>query len=226
LEGQRLYNVRRIKRTLANSTVLVPGAQFQIKIVALAALCAGVGLHVQWQAYRNRRNAEVLLAGLRRLKVGESTVDDVQQLIRDQQQFVGQNTPFCHDEFCTYTFGYGNYDSTVDIYVLRSLQLWRFHLVAAPVALSADLLLRHNRLVQTSMLLDSQVSANVLDEVPDISPVKASYLVENSRPTQTTIYIKPSATVAQRESAYSFNLKCLDRLGGCTEKSQLFQNPL
>jgi hypothetical protein len=68
--------------------------------------------------------------------------------------------------------------------------------------------------------------ATVDDEVPDISPVNASYLVDNSRPSQTVIYIKPSATVGQREAAYSFNLNRLDRLGGCRDKGQLFQKPL
>lgn len=201
--------------------------RFAKVVVALflisTALLVGVGFHVQSQAYRHRKSAEILLAELQKLKVGESTINDVQQLVRSQSQFVSQDTPLCWEGFCTYTFVYGNYNSTVDIYALRWLGLWRFHLIAAPVAFVADLSFRRDRLVRASMLLNSQVSLNLQDEVSDISPVPASYVVDNSRPSQTVIYIKPDATAAQRETAYSFNLRCIDKLGGCSDKAQLFQ---
>jgi hypothetical protein len=72
------------------------------------------------------------------------------------------------------------------------------------------------------MSLDSRILATVNDEVPDISPVGASYLVDNSRRSEIAIFVKPNATAAQHEAAYAVGLACIDRLGGCPDRSQSF----
>jgi hypothetical protein len=41
-----------------------------IVLSALAAFCVASGFHVWWRAYRHRKNAEIVLAGLRKLKGG------------------------------------------------------------------------------------------------------------------------------------------------------------
>ena len=61
----------------------------------------------------------------------------------------------------------------------------------------------------------------VTDEAPEISPVAGSYVVDDARPQYFVIYLKPNATRSQREIAYSFNLKCLDKIGGCRDKYEL-----
>ncbi len=174
-------------------------------LVVLLALFATDTIYTHWQARQTKHRAEGFLADLRKLKVGQSTVSDVQRLVDAQKKFVHPYTPFCYQGFCSYGFSYDNYDSP-------------------PTGFNAELVLRNDLLVSISMGLQSgEFVANVQDEVPDISAVKETYLVEDSLPTQTTIYIKPHATPAQRGVAYSINVGCMYPLGSCTEKSQLFR---
>jgi hypothetical protein len=58
--------------------------------LVLVALCAGVGLYARTQASRSRRNAETLLAELRGMKVGETTREEVQRLVRIQRPYVSE----------------------------------------------------------------------------------------------------------------------------------------
>ena len=174
-------------------------------LVVLVGLLPSDTIYTHWQARENKRQAESLLAGLRKLKVGQSTVLDVRALVERRKKFITADTPFCYLGFCSYSFSFHNYDSP-------------------PTIFSVDLLLNNDLLVRVSMsLLSGQFIANVDDEVPDISPVKDTYLVEDSRPTETAIYIKPDATPAQHGIAYSINLGCIYPLGSCTEKGQLFR---
>jgi hypothetical protein len=200
------------------------GRGIAIVLLSLTILCFVVSIRVWWRAYSCRKSAVVFLGSLRKLKLGETTTEEVRILAREQAPFVTPDSPFYQGDFCTYSFLYSNYDSAPDSRAVVRLRLWRFRVVPPPTSFIATLDLRHNQLVRNRMSLQSAVLGTVEDEMPDISPVTMSYLVDNSVPSQIAIYLKPNSSAAQRESAYDFNLKCLDRLGGCTAKSQLFRS--
>jgi hypothetical protein len=113
--------------------------------LVLVALCAGVGLYARTQASRSRRNAETLLAELRGMKVGETTREEVQRLVRIQRPYVSEDTPFCKDGFCTYSFGYQTYNSAFT-YLFARLHPWHLYLAPEPAAFLVDLDVRDDRL--------------------------------------------------------------------------------
>jgi hypothetical protein len=197
-------------------------------VIMLSIACAGLCIFAKWQAHRSRVNAEQFLLGLRKLKVGVSTQEDVMQLVASVshgQGFLPTGvTPFCHNDFCSYSVLY--YNSFLSLHNLWRLHLWRLHLTPAPVYFSGDLDVQKQRLVRIEIYFSSDViprtaSASVTDEVPEISPVRESFSVHESRPSQIWIYIKPSASPAQRLAAYSFSLKCMDKVGGCPDAALL-----
>jgi len=199
-------------------------------LLVVAVLFLGACLYVKWQAYQTRRNAEVLLVELRKMKVGETTVEEVRQLAGGpQSRFLAKGSdPFCRGEFCTFTFGY--YTGILGRLTSWHLHPWRLYLTPAPVGFFANLDVYGNRLVRIRMLLSSDViprtvSANVTDEVPEISPVREPYIY-GSRNSEISIYLKPDATAAQREAAYSFNLLCMDEFGACPMKTLLLRKPM
>ncbi len=198
-------------------------------LLVMVVLFTGACLYVKWQAWQTRRNAEILLVELRKMKVGETSLEDVRQLVAStRSRFLAKGSdPFCQDEFCTFTFDY--YTGILGKLSFWHLHPWRLYLTPAPVGFSANLVVHGNRLVRIGMLLSSDVipytvSANVTDEVPEISPVHEPYIYE-LRQSEISIYIKPSATAAQREAAYSFNLHCMDEIGGCRDETLLLPKP-
>jgi hypothetical protein len=198
-------------------------------LLVVVVLFAGACLYVKWQAWETRRNAEILLVELRKLKVGETTLKDVRQLVaRTQSRFLAKGSdPFCQYGFCTFTFAY--YTGILGKFSYWHLHPWRLYLTPAPVGFLANLVVHGDRLVRIGMLLSSDVtplilSANVTDEVPEISPVHEPYIYE-VRHSEISIYIKPTATAAQREAAYSFNLHCMDEIGGCRDETLLLPKP-
>jgi hypothetical protein len=191
-------------------------------------LAAGMCLYVKWQAQQTRKNAEILLGELQQLRVGESTLGDLQRVAAgSQRRFLAKGTdPFCQERWCTYTFSY--YTTNLGRLALWRLYLWRIHLTPAPVAFVATLIADGDRLARIEILLSSDVktkslSATLDDEVPVVSPVSQSYLRQN-QPSHVSIYVKPEATPAERQGAYSFNMSCMDKLGGCGKTAELLPN--
>jgi len=195
-------------------------------------LCTAACLYVRWQAYQTRKNAEILLIQLRTMKVGSTTLREVQELaVGSQSRFLAKGVdPFCKDEFCTYSFGY--YTGVLGKLSFWRLHPWRLSLTPAPVAFSANVTLQRDRLVRIEMLLTSDViprtvSATVDDEVLEVSPVLEPYVYRQQpflygvQSSQISVYVKPSATMMQREAAYSFNLSCMDKFGGCHSPAEL-----
>ncbi|MFY9531583.1 MAG: hypothetical protein WBC04_10695 [Candidatus Acidiferrales bacterium] len=203
-------------------------------ISVLAVLFAAVCGYTKWQAYESRKGAEAFLADLRRIKVGEATLADVQQLARTHSRFLWKGDPYYKDEWWSVDFLYESYHGNNNILRrirLWRLDLWRFHLAPEDCIFTVSFDVHRDRLERTTMMLSSDYmprtfSATVTDEVPEISPVGQPYVVEDARPQYISIYIKPSATPAQRDYAYSFNLKCMDKIGGCRDKNELLLGPL
>jgi hypothetical protein len=206
------------------------GARFVFKsivciVISLAVLVASLCLYVKWQARRTSKNAEILLAELRKMEVGETRLDQVQRLAGGSQSrfLVKGIDPSCQGEYCTYAFGY--YTAILGKLTIWRLYLWRLYLIPAPVNFNVFLIVKRDRLVRIGMSLSSDVIprtvlASVTDEVPEISPVHESYSY-GKRLSEISVYIKPSATTAQRNAAYSLNLNCMNRIGGCLDASML-----
>jgi hypothetical protein len=193
----------------------------------LVAICTSVCLYVKWEAHQTKRNAEILLLELRRMKVGDSTLADIQRLAAgSQSRFLAKGTdPFCQGTFCTYAFDY--YTGLLGRLALWHLHPWRLFLTPAPVGFDATLIVQRDRLVRVEMLLTSDVipctvATSVDDEVPELSPVPQAY-VYSAQSSHISIYLKPTATAAQRNGAYSFNLDCMDKMGGCRHAAELLK---
>ncbi|MGH9679658.1 MAG: hypothetical protein ACRD4Y_06880, partial [Candidatus Acidiferrales bacterium] len=131
-------------------------------------------------------------------------------------------------------FEYDNYDGNDNPFLRRvliwDLRLWRLHLAPEQCGFSVDLDVDRQHLVRTIMDLSCDdmprtFMATVEDDVPEISPVSQPYVVDDARPLDISIYLKPGATQAQRDYAYSFNLKCMDKIGGCRDKHDLLSGP-
>jgi hypothetical protein len=125
--------------------------------LSLLVLCTCACLYVKWQTYQTKKNAGILLADLREMKVGDTTLDSVRQLAGGSQSrfLVKGIDPFCQDTFCTYTFGY--HTDILARLVLWHLHPWRLDLTPAPTDFHATLVVQGNRLVRVEMLLTSDI---------------------------------------------------------------------
>ena len=198
-------------------------------VVAVVMLFTSLLVYINFQAYKSRKSAEELLQDLRGMKVGETTRLDAQQLAHTHRFFLGKASPFQQNEWQTYSFFYESYDS--ESHLVRWIRLWRLHLWTfqlAPIECNFSATLDVNRdtldrvtMSMTSGIMPHPFTLTVTDEAPEISPVAGSYVVDDARPQYFVIYLKPNATRSQREFAYSFNLKCLDKIGGCRDKYEL-----
>src|SRR5712672_2671442 len=74
--------------------------------IILGFLCLAIGGYAEWEAYRTRKDAESLVADLRSLKVGESTLADIQRLPDAHPRFFVKQTSICNGDVCYFDFGY------------------------------------------------------------------------------------------------------------------------
>jgi len=200
-------------------------------LVLLVLLSATACMYVKWQAHHTRENAEAILQQLRQMRVGVTTDEEVRRLADSQSRFLVKGIdPFCQDKFCTYSFTYDT--SVLDKLAFWRISPWRVYLTPAQGVFVADVIVKSGYLVRIRMLLTSgviprEISANVEDNVPEISPIPTPYAY-NIQPSRSSnhewhvsVYLTPNSTVAQRDAAYSLNLECIERIGGCRDPKEL-----
>jgi hypothetical protein len=157
-------------------------------VMTLVTIFASLLVYVDFQAYKNRKCAEALLQDLRRMKVGETTRQDVQRVADTHRFSLGKSSPFQQDEWKTYSFFYASYDSESNlIRWIRPwrLHLWKFHLAPQECNFSATLdvnrdILERVTLSMTSGITPQTFTLTVTDEVPEVSPVAGFYVLDDA----------------------------------------------
>jgi hypothetical protein len=170
-----------------------------------------------WKAHSAERDAMILLSEVRKLTPGEATTADVESLARNHSSFFVKGSPSRSLNALYYDFLYDNW------------LLWKLR-VMPRVVFSIRLQVVDRRLDVIMVDIDSglfprpRYSATVFDFQQADYPGDPGYnLVRRNH--WISIRLKPTATPDQRKQAYSFNLKCLDRIGGCYDEKELLPGP-
>ncbi|MGA7218662.1 MAG: hypothetical protein WBX38_10130 [Candidatus Sulfotelmatobacter sp.] len=183
--------------------------------IAAAILFGVVSLWAKWQAYRAQTDARELVAELRGVRIGGSTLDDVGLVAARhthyRRSFLKPDPPACDngEDPCYFDFSYEN-----------SL-LARLHL--APVIRFGVRVQVHQRRVDaimedltcgngpsTSGVVINEGLQPFTDRTIDVSEF-------SNMPSITTVRLTPNAP--ERDQIYGLNLKCLDQIGGCPNRS-------
>jgi hypothetical protein len=173
------------------------------------------------QAYRARERGEAFLSNVRRLRVGQSTYDDVVAIetrYKSQSSFYGDR---CDRDLCDVDSLFGN--------------KWLYELGLVPGAMfTGGLRVRRGILTRISVSVDSNPRYNATTEEipadPGVSPYEfhgRSY-VESETYAFIWVRITTAASEEERQKAYAFNLACLTKLGGCKDANEIlpmFKHP-
>jgi hypothetical protein len=163
------------------------------------------------------------LADVSKLTLDRSTFDDAQKLaikyraaIAEEQNVVGDTALGCTPEHCEFKFFFHNN-------WLRRLRL------APPVWLRAGIGVSRGRIAYRHVELCSGEGAAYysayVTEVPNLPQPLKDYNVGRQWSSdikwRVSIEMTPAATAQEHGQAYRFNVRCLSRLGGCKDASEL-----
>ena len=188
-------------------------------LLLLAGLVyASLGTYGWWKAHLARTDAEILLSEVNKLRLGEATIADVESLARKHKSFLMKGSPSRRGKAQSFDFRYDNR-------LLRKLRL-------APEAIfGISLQFVDGSLDVISVGFESGISsapyfyrASVWEFPQEAYPGDPGFRLARGD-EWISIRLKPSATPEQRKQAYSFNLKCLDKIGGCHDEKELWSGP-
>lgn len=165
---------------------------------------------------RTRREAQAFLSELEGIKLGPSGYEQVQLIAARFRSHMANEAKPCTSSECSLTVKFEN------------TWLRRLH-IATWTTFGATLLVRNGELyyVSTGMALYSR--ERVITAETDFSEGGHgwdSYRIITKRwgdnqPWQAIVRVTPQATPSERKAAFSFNLNCLNKLGGCRDSSDL-----
>lgn len=184
------------------STVLAVAAAIPLILLAVAFA----------QAYRAREFGNDFLADARKLRVGQSTYEDVLKVRAKYQSRSKGGLGDCNQDLCNLAFLDGNE--------------WLYHSGLAPGAIFiGGLSVRQGVLVKISVSYQSRYDAATEETVG--RSADGAYRVRHQEVVSELVYksvwvhITSAATPTQREKAYSYNLACLTKLGGCEDANEV-----
>lgn len=203
------------------------GAAFVLALIVIA------GSMIAIETVRARRKAERLMAEVRALRVGDSNLDKVYQLVERYNGRVRDGDK-CKTAECT-----------VEI-IITNQSLSRYHL-ASWTFFGVTFFIRQGRTVRISLVLESEIKdlsyffkrlvygqeidfvcvASISDDLEyskynqsgERYRVVARRDVEN-RPERLIVLLSPTVDAVTRDKALAFNLGCLSKLGGCRDASE------
>jgi hypothetical protein len=183
---------------------------------AVLALVAVGAATVAVATIEAKREAEAFLSELRSIQLGPAGYEQVQHLATRFRSHVTQGTTTCTPGECSVSVSFENT-------WLRKLHL------ATWTNFGAILLVRNGRLYYVSAEMTLYPRERVLGAKTDLleeGQKRVPYSVVTKRwgdnqPWQAIVQITPQATPTERKAAFSFNLGCLDKLGGCKDSSDL-----
>jgi len=211
-----IFNAQKVK-------YLIPRRVLTLKLTKALILLVGIwGLLAILAAYETRRTrneAEEFLAELVRLRVGESTFDQVAPLITTYHGEWWRPRPLAPDER----------DVTPCAYPYRQVEFvfenrWLHWVLFAPRTLfDGGVHIKDNRVCFRSMGIITTaggirgVSVDEFREGRKARPF--SVVVLND--FETLVTMTAAATAVQRAAAYSINLDCLTKLRGCRHTMEM-----
>lgn len=178
-------------------------------LVTIILLACALG-----QAYHARTMAHRFLSEVRKLRVGQSTYDDVLRIQTNYKNRSSIESNSCDHNLCIVGFGFDN--------------RWLYHFGLVPgSAFTGSLTVRKGVLVRVnlSLLSNPRIDATT-EEVPAASGL-SQYEVGgkkfNSGQNYSYVWaqITSAASDNERRKAFAFNLSCLTKWGGCKDSNEL-----
>jgi hypothetical protein len=184
-----------------------------VGIVTLAVVCTAI---LSAATMNTKREAQALLSELQAISIGSASFDEVQRIASRFRSRTTEGVQPCSPDECDLRISFEN------------SWLRRLHL-ATPTTFGVVLLVRNGRLyyVNAAMTLysgDQVISASTT--LSDEGRGQSAYRIVAKRgvgnqPWQAIVHLTPNATLDERRAGFSFNLSCLDKLGGCKDSSDL-----
>jgi len=208
--------VRRAK--LGVASLWITHARLGFAGVAIAVIAAVPLVHGQYVQYKAARCMDQVLS----LRLGQSTFLDAQRI---GHQFGGTQQAFdregCSAESCVIAFQFRN--------------TWlEFYRLSPPTELDVGVSVLHGVVVARhvnylSAAPGAYASIYITEQEP--APGTPNFRVHvlttlTGEPKKATVSLTSAATAEERHRAYSFDLRCLGRLGGCKERSRIFGSAL
>jgi hypothetical protein len=196
---------RRYTSMLRKALMMTGGAALLLSLLLICAL---------GQAYHARVRGTAFLSDVRRLRVGQSTYDDV---LRIKTKYDGRSwseDKACDQDQCIVNFSFDN------------KWLYRFGLVPG-TGFIGGLTVRKGILVRIDLALQSNPKFDaMMDEIPaepDVLVYEVGGKQLISRPAYSYVWahITSAASQDERQKVYAFNLKCLTKWGGCKDSNEL-----
>jgi hypothetical protein len=174
-----------------------------------------------WQAYRARANGDEFLSDVRKLRVGQSTYEDVLRIQANYKSRSSVQGNACDRNLCILDFCFENN--------------WLYHFGLVPGSrFIGSLMVRRGILVKVSLSLLSDPRYDAMTEETPADPNVSVYDVGGRKFSTGQAYsyvwahITSAASEDERQKAYAFNLSCLTKWGGCKDSNELlpiFKSP-
>lgn len=182
-------------------------------IVTLAVVCGAI---LTATTVNTRREAQTFLSELQAIQIGSTTFVEVQEIATRFRGHITDGTKTCLPNECDLKVRFDN------------AWLRRLHL-AMPTTFGAVLLVRNGRLYYINAAMALYSAEQVISASTTLSEEEhgqSAYNIVTKRgvgnqPWQAIVHLTPQATPSERRAAFSFNLNCLDKLGGCKDSSDL-----
>jgi hypothetical protein len=160
------------------------------------------------ESFATRAKATEFLNDVKNLRPGRSSLGDLLHLKEKYNKFASLDSSGCVRNHCTVYFYFDN--------------RWLYRVRAvAPVRFGGGVTVRDGTVCAINLALASNASysAQVVDALA--IPSEPPYVVSGRRSTSDgafidlKVHLTPAAPEQMRQNAYSFNLSCLTRFGGC-----------
>jgi hypothetical protein len=164
------------------------------------------------QGYHARSMANRFLSDVRKLRVGQSTYDDVLRIQTNYKSRSSVEGKECDQNLCILDFSFDN--------------RWLYHSGLVPGSrFTGSLTVRKGILDRVKLsLLSNPRNDAVTEEVP-AAPNLSAYEVGGRKSGKAYSYvwaqITSAASADDRQKAYAFNLACLTKWGGCKDSNEL-----
>ena len=180
-------------------------------LVVLFAAGVSVAIAIAFATWNTEKKAAALLSEVERMQIG-GTGEEVQEIAAQFSAYATKAVDSrCTSGECNLTLGFEN------------AWLRRLHL-APPTKFGVVLLVRDGSVyhINVAMLVyaDKQ-TIGVETTLSEKSNPRIENTIETIRSGQIAVRLSPRATLEQRKAAFSFNLACLHKLGGCKDTRDL-----
>jgi hypothetical protein len=188
--------------------------RISLAVLALVVVCGAIAGAA---TIATRRQAEAFLSELRSTQLGAGGYERVKKIATRFRKGVAESGGTCSPSECSLTVSFEN------------TCLRRLHL-ATWTKFGGTLLVRNGQLyhISTGMTLYTRErvigAETILSEQSEGGSPQFRVITKrwtDNQPWQAVVQLTPQATSSERETAFAFNLSCLDKLGGCKDSSDL-----